>query len=70
MLIDNFEQHFESYILKAQNAQQSVENQITSLNTSKNELLKIFCGFWVFEYAPWQKNENPEMSKINKKLSK
>ena len=26
-----------------------------SLNTSKNELLKIFCGFRVFEYAPWQK---------------
>ena len=25
--------------------------QITSLNTSKNELLKIFLGFRVFEYA-------------------
>ena len=33
---------------------------------SKN---KIFCEFCVFEYAPWQKNETPEIPEINTKLS-
>ena len=51
MLIDNFEQHFESCILNAQNSYKSAQNQINSLDTSKNEPMKIFCSFWVFEYA-------------------
>ena len=56
MLIDNFEQDSGSYILLiAQNAQKSAQNQIASLNTSKNELLKIFLGFRVFEYVLWPK---------------
>ena len=50
MLIDNLEQHFESCALNAQNAKKSVGNQIYSLNTSKNELIKIFRGFRVFEF--------------------
>ena len=49
MLIDNLEQHFESCALNAQNAKKSAGNQIYSLNTSKNELIKIFRGFRVFE---------------------
>ena len=57
MLLDNFEQHLESFILNARNAQKSAQNKITSLNTSKNELLKIFRGFRVFEYALWQKTK-------------
>ena len=32
--------------------------------------MKIFRGFWVFEYALWQEKENPEMPEINRKLSK
>ena len=51
MLIDNLEQHFDSCALNAQNAWKSAGNQINSLNTSKNELVKIFRGFRVFEYA-------------------
>ena len=32
--------------------------------------MKIFRGFRVFEYVLWQKNENPKMQEINRKLSK
>ena len=53
MLIDNFEQHFESSDLNAQNAQKSARNQLYSFNTSKNEFMKIFRGFRVLEYALW-----------------
>ena len=63
MLLDNFEQHLESLILKAQNAEKSAQNKITSLNTSKNELLKIFRGFRVFEYALWQKTKTRKRRK-------
>ena len=55
MLIDNFEQHFVNFVLKVQNVLRSAQNHINSLNTLKNELVKIFLGFWVFEYAIWQK---------------
>ena len=57
MLLDNFEQHLESFILNARNAQKSAQNKITSLNTSKNELLKIFRGFRVFKYDLWNKTK-------------
>ena len=57
MLLENFEQHLESFVLNAQNAYKSAQNQITSLNTPKNELLKIFRGFRVFDYALWQKTK-------------
>ena len=59
MLIDNFEQHFESCVLITQDAQMSAQNQINSLSTSRNEPMKIFRGFWIFEYALWQKNPKP-----------
>ena len=62
MLIDNFEQHFESCVLNSQNAHKSAQNQI-----NEHELMKIFCGFRVFEYALWQKTK---MLEINRKLSK
>ena len=47
MLIDNFEQHFESYVLNTQNAYKSAQNQINSLSTSRNELWKcsVVSGF-------------------------
>ena len=72
MFIDNFEQHFKNCVLNAQNAQKSAGNQINSLNTSKNELMKIFCGFRVFQYALWQKNKTQKCqisteSLLNKK---
>ena len=35
--------------------------------TSKSSKNKIFRGFLVFEYALWQKSENPEMPEINRK---
>ena len=57
MLIDNFEQQFESYVLNTQNAPQSAQNQINALSTSRIELLKTFHGFRVFEYALWQKTK-------------
>ena len=51
--IDNFEQHFVNCVLNEQNTQKSAQKQINSLNTSKNELMEIFRGFRVFEYALW-----------------
>ena len=51
MLIDNFEQHFVNCVLNVQNTQKSAQNQINSLSTRRNELMKTFCGFRVFEYA-------------------
>ena len=38
--------------------------------TSKSSKNKIFHGFCIFKYVLWQQNENLEMLKINKKLSK
>ena len=70
MLIDNFEQYFLNFVFKVQNAQKSAQHKINSLNTFKNELVTIFRGFRVFEYALWQKNENPETPEINRKFSK
>ena len=70
VLVNNFKQHFESCALITQNAQKSARNQINSLNTSKNEFTKMFCGFRGFEYALWPKSENPQMPEINIKLSK
>ena len=69
MLVDSFEQHFESCVLNAQNAKKSARNQI-SLKTLKNELLKIFRGFRLFEYSLWQKTKTLVAPKINRKLSK
>ena len=51
MLIDNFEQHCESCVVNALNAQKNARNQINSLNTLKNDLMKIFRGSRGFEYA-------------------
>ena len=53
MLIDNFEQHFVNFVLKVQNAYRSALNKMNRLNTLKNELVKTFHGFRVFEYALW-----------------
>ena len=55
MLLDNFEQHLEIFILNAQHAWKSAQNKMTSLNTSKNELLKSFHGFRVLKYDLWKK---------------
>ena len=65
MLIDDLEQHFEGCALNAQNAQKSDGNQINNLNTSKNEIIKIFRGFLVFEYAL---QENTKTRKRRKSL--
>ena len=70
MLIDNFEQQFVNFVLKVQNALRSVQNQINSLNTLKNELVKIFRGSRGFRICSMAKNENPETPEINRKLSK
>ena len=66
VLIDIFEQHFESPILITQNANNFDRNQINSVNTSKNELMEIFRGFHGSEYALWQKIKNPEMPQVNR----
>ena len=70
LLLDDFEQQFQSCVLNVRNTCKSAQNQINRLNTSKHELIKIFRGFRIFKYALWQKNENPEMPEINRKLSK
>ena len=57
MLIDNLEQQFQSCALNAQNSPKSAQNQINSLSTSKDNLMKIFRGFRGFEYALWQKSK-------------
>ena len=51
--LDNFEQHFQSCVLNAQNPLKRALNKVDGLNTSKNELMKIFRGFQLFEYALW-----------------
>ena len=53
--VDNFKQHFESCVLNTQNPLKRALNKVNGLNTLKNELIKIFSGFRVFEYALWQK---------------
>ena len=63
MLINNFEQNLECFVLNTQNAKESARNYINRLNTSKNELLKIFRGFRVFEYALWQKTKTRKCRK-------
>ena len=55
MPLDNFEQHFESFVLDTQNDYKSAQDQINRLNIAKNELLKIFGGFQIFKHALWQK---------------
>ena len=56
MLINNFEQRFVNCVLNLQNVKKSAQNQINSLNTSKNELMV--------------KNKNPETPETDRKLSK
>ena len=63
MLIGNLEQHFESCGLNTQNAYKRAGNQINSLNTSKNELIKIFRGF---EYALQQNTKTQKRRKSSK----
>ena len=55
MPLDNFKQHFESFVLDTQNDYKSAQDQINRLNIAKNELLKIFGGFQIFKHALWQK---------------
>ena len=55
MPLDNFEQHFESFVWDTQNDYKSAQDQINRLNIAKNELLKIFGGFQIFKHALWQK---------------
>ena len=57
MLNDNFEQQFQSCVLNAENNYKSAQNQINSLNASKNEVKRIFRDFRVFKYALWQKTK-------------
>ena len=58
MLIDNFEQHFKSCTLNAQNAQKNAGNQIYSLNTSKMSLSK-FSVLSVFSNMHYGKTRKP-----------
>ena len=49
--VDNFEQHFEICVLNTQNPLKRGLNKVNGLNTSKSEVIKIFRGFRVFEFA-------------------
>ena len=68
--VDNFEQHFENCVQNTQNPLKRALNKVDGLNTSKNQLIKIFRGFRVFEYCSMAKNENQEMPEIHRELSK
>ena len=68
VLIDMFEQHFESPVLITQNANNCARNQINSFNTSKNELMEIFRGFHGSEYALWQKTKTQKCRKLTEHL--
>ena len=68
--VDNFEQHFESCVLNTQNRLKRALNKVNNLNTSKNELMKTFSGFRVFELCSMAKNENLERPKLHRKFSK
>ena len=57
MLLKSFEQHLESCVVNTQNAYKSARNQRNGLNTSENELLKIFRVLRVFEYTLSQKTK-------------
>ena len=67
MLLDNFEQNLDSFVVNTQNAYENALNQIDLI---PQKLLKIFCGLWVFGICSMAKNENPEMPEISRKLSK
>ena len=72
--VDNFEQHFESCVLITQNPLKIALNKINGLNTSKIQLIKIFRGFRVFEYALQQntktwKRRKSSKSPLNQKTS-
>ena len=70
MLIDNFEQHFESCVLEqTKSLEKPSKSDKHSFNILKNELMKIFRSLCLFKYA-LAKNENPKMPVINRKLSK
>ena len=65
MLVDNFEKkYFQSCVLDARNNYKSAQSQINSVITSKNEVMKIFRGFCVFEYALCEKVKNGKCRKL------
>ena len=64
--VDNFEQHFESCVLITQNPLKIALNKINGLNTSKIQLIKIFRGFRVFEYALQQNTKTRKHQKSSK----
>ena len=68
VLIDIFEQHFESLVLITQNANNGARNQINGVDTSKNEFMEIFRGFHVSEYALWQKTKSQKCRKLTEHL--
>ena len=73
MFHDKFEQHFPCCVLNTRNNYKSRQNQMNSFNASNNEVMKIFCGFRVFEYALWQiaktwKCRKSAESFLNKKI--
>ena len=64
--VDNFEQHFESCFLNTKNPFKRALNKISCLITPKNEVIKIFRGFRVFEYALWQETKTRKRRKSTK----
>ena len=64
--VDNFKQHFESYVLITQNPLKIALNKINGLNTLKIQLIKIFRGFCVFEYALQQNMKTRKRRKSSK----
>ena len=70
VLLNDFEQHFQSCILNARDTYESAENQINSLNALKKELIKNFPWFLGFRKCTMAKNEILDMPGINRGLSK
>ena len=61
--VDNLEQYFESCVLNSQNLCKGALNKVSGLITSKNQVIKIFRGFRVFEYALWQETKTLKLTK-------
>ena len=68
--VDNLEQYFESCVLNSQNLCKGALNKVNGLITSKNQVIKIFRGFRVFEQALQQETKTPKSTKgvLNQKI--
>ena len=54
--------------MDTQNPLKRAINKVNGIDTSKNQLIKFFRGFRVFEYALWQKKKTRKYQKSTEKF--